>query len=60
MSRISVSKEIKIMERFDSYEAITPQARAWITMKARAYGKRPSMVHAGIKAAYARRNRTTK
>ena len=51
------SEEMRIMERFDSYEAINPQTKAWITMKARWYGKSPNMVHAGIKAAYARRNR---
>jgi hypothetical protein len=50
----SIADELGIFEEFASYEEITPQKRAWITMKARKRGLKPIMVHAGIKARYSR------
>lgn len=47
--------QVPVTELFPSYAAISPQHRAWITMKARAAGKNPVMVHAGIKAAFTRK-----
>lgn len=52
---MTVASELNIFGRFNSYKAITPQVRAWITMKANEKGLNPNMVHAGIKAVYARK-----
>ena len=56
----TVAKELNIFGRFNSYKQITPQVRAWITMKANKRGLNPNMVHAGIKAVFARRLNTQK
>lgn len=52
----SVASQLRIMERFGSYEAIPPAVRAHISNKALDAGHDPVMVHAGIKAAYTKKN----
>lgn len=51
---MSISQELGIFEQYSSYEEIPAAKRAWITIKAKKQGKNPVMVHAGIKAAFAR------
>ena len=51
---MSVSKELGIFEEYSSYDEIPASKRAWITIKAKKRGLNPNMVHAGIKAAFAR------
>lgn len=53
---MSISKQLGIFDKFDSYEDITAAHKAWITLKARQQGKDPKMVHAGIKAEFTKRN----
>ena len=45
----SIPEQLKIFS-YDSYEDIPAAKKAWITIKAKQYGKDPKMVHAGIKA----------
>ena len=52
---MSIAKEMGIMEQYGSYDEIPAAKKAWITIKAKKQGKNPTMVHAGIKAAYTRR-----
>ena len=52
---MSIARSLGIMEDYDSYEAIPPAKKAWITIKAKKAGRNPNMVHAGIKAAYTKR-----
>jgi len=51
--RISIPDELGIWE-YDSYEDIPAAKKAWITIKAKQRGLNPVMVHAGIKARFAR------
>ena len=51
---MSIAKELGIYDDFVSYEEIIPAKLAWITIKAKQQGKDPKMVHAGIKAYYAK------
>jgi hypothetical protein len=50
----SIGKQLGIFSKFESYGSITPAHKAWITIKAKKQGLSPKMVHAGIKAHYAR------
>ena len=50
----SISKELKIFSKYQSYDEIPNAVRAWITIKSKRRGFNPKMVHAGIKASYAR------
>jgi len=52
---MSIAKEMDIMSQYDSYDEIPAAKKAWITIKAKQQGKNPIMVHAGIKAAYTKR-----
>lgn len=45
-----------LLEQYDSYEDIPPVKRAWITIRAKKAGKDPVMVHAGLKAAFTKKN----
>jgi len=51
---MSVSKELRIFERFSSYEKIPRAVKAWVSIKADKYGLSRNMVHAGIKARYSK------
>ena len=44
-----------LIDQYDSYESIPAAKKAWITIKAKQRGKDPKMVHAGHKAAFARK-----
>jgi hypothetical protein len=50
----TISKKMRIFSRFRNYREIPPAVRAWITIKAKQKQLNPVMVHAGIKAHYAR------
>jgi len=50
----SIAEELGIYDEFSSYDEITPQKMAWITMKAKERNLNPVMVKAGIKARYKR------
>jgi len=52
---MSIATRLGIMEAYESYDAIPPAKRAWITIKAKKAGLNPNMVHAGIKAAFTKR-----
>lgn len=55
-SNISVAKQLNIFGRFNCYKDIPPAVQAWIAIKADEQGKSRTMVRAGIKANYSRRN----
>jgi len=46
----SISKELNIFEEYPCYENISPQKKAWITIKSKQRNLDPIKVHAGIKA----------
>ena len=50
----SIAEELGIYDLYASYEDIIPAHLAWITIKAKQRNLNPVMVHAGIKARYAR------
>jgi|GEM_PF-481261 len=54
MPKSSIADQLNIFD-YPSYEAIPSAKRTWITIKAKQRGKNPKMVHAGIKAAMAKR-----
>ena len=58
----SIGKEMELFTRFKSWECVSPQVEAWITMKARKRGLSPDFVKAGIKARFTkmRNNRSRK
>lgn len=45
-----------IVNKYRSYSQISPAEKAWITIRAKQQGKCPVMVHAGIKAAFTKKN----
>ncbi|RKX99129.1 MAG: hypothetical protein DRP55_07770 [Spirochaetes bacterium] len=49
-----------ILNRFNSWEEVPAAVRAWITIRAKEQGKNPVMVHAGYKAAFARRGNVSR
>jgi len=50
----SIAEELGIYDLYPSYEEISAAHLAWITIKAKQRNLNPIMVHAGIKARYAR------
>lgn len=52
---MTASRQMGIFKDYDSYDAIPPAKKAWITINAKKQGKNPKWVHAGIKAAFTKR-----
>jgi len=51
----SIADELGIFApKYETYEDIPAAVRAWITIKAKERGLKPNMVHAGIKARFAK------
>jgi hypothetical protein len=53
----SIADDLDIFSpKYDTYDDIPAAKKAWITIKSKQQGKNPVMVHAGIKAAFTKRN----
>lgn len=55
---MSIATKLGIFKDYQSYDEIPAAKRAWITIKAKKAGDNPVMVHAGIKAAFTKKNKT--